>query len=136
MKTVLNEAFQMSDLNKAQIIVDFQIIRDRNKWILTLNQVLYVTEILSEEKMRNCSAMKVLMKSEFFITLDKMNNVMKASFLTHFLFLDLLLYISLLNSSCYVIMSFHKKHITVDNVVYIKIYTFTHSKRFLCTIIM
>jgi len=31
MKTVLNEAFKMSDLNEAQIIVDFQIIKDRNK---------------------------------------------------------------------------------------------------------
>jgi len=37
MKTLLNEAFQMLNLDKAQIIVDLQVIRDRNKQILTLN---------------------------------------------------------------------------------------------------
>jgi len=31
MKTVLNEAFKMLDLNKAQIIINLQVIRDRNK---------------------------------------------------------------------------------------------------------
>jgi len=44
-----------------------------------LNQTLYVTEILSEEEMKNCSHIEIFMKSESFITLNEMNNVMKAS---------------------------------------------------------
>jgi len=37
MKTVLNEAFKMSDLNEVWIIINFWVIKDRSKWILTLN---------------------------------------------------------------------------------------------------
>jgi len=36
-------------------------------------------KVLSEEKMQNCSAVKVSMKSESYITLDKSNNAMKVS---------------------------------------------------------
>jgi len=64
MKTVLNEAFKMLNLSEAQIIVDFQVIKDRSKQTLTLNQASYITEVLSEEEMRNCSAVKVSMKFE------------------------------------------------------------------------
>ena len=45
-KAVLNEAFEMSDLEKARVIVGFRIIRDQNKHTLTLNQTLYVEEVL------------------------------------------------------------------------------------------
>jgi len=79
MKIVLNEVFKMLNLNKAQIIVDFQIIRDKSKWTLTLNQVSYIMKVLSEEEMQNCSAVKVLMKSELYVTLDKLDNAMKVS---------------------------------------------------------
>jgi len=37
MKTVLNEAFKMLNLNKVWIIVNFWVIRDRSKWTLILN---------------------------------------------------------------------------------------------------
>ena len=36
-------------------------------------------KVLSEEEMRDCSAVKVSMKSESYITLDKSNNAMKVS---------------------------------------------------------
>ncbi len=44
-----------------------------------LNQALYVMKVLSEEEIRNCSAVKVSMKSELYVTLDKSDNTMKVS---------------------------------------------------------
>jgi hypothetical protein len=64
---------------KTQIIVDFKVIRDWNKWMLMLNQALYIMKILSEKKMQNCSAVEVSMKLKSYITLNEMNNVMKVS---------------------------------------------------------
>jgi len=69
----------MSDFEEAWIIVDFRVIRNRNKCILMLNQILYIMKVLSEKKMRNYSHIKILMKSETFITLNKTNNIIKAS---------------------------------------------------------
>ena len=51
MKIVLNEAFKMSDLEEARVIVDFRVIRNQNKHTLTLNQALYVEEVLQKEEM-------------------------------------------------------------------------------------
>jgi len=79
MKIVLNEVFKMLNLSEAQIIVDLQIIKNRSKQALILNQVLYITEVLSEKEMKNCSAIKISMKSESYIILDKSNNAMKVS---------------------------------------------------------
>jgi hypothetical protein len=79
MKTVLNEAFQMLNLDEAQIIVDFKVIKDRNKCTLMLNQALYIMKILSEEEMQNCSAVEVSMKLRLYVTLNESNNVMKAN---------------------------------------------------------
>jgi len=36
-------------------------------------------KILSEKEMQNCSAIKVSMKSELYITLDESDNAMKVS---------------------------------------------------------
>jgi len=79
MKTVLNETFKISNLNEAQIIVDLQVIKDRSKQTLMLNQILYVTKILLKKEMKDCSAVKVSMKSELYVTLNKLNNAMKVS---------------------------------------------------------
>ena len=45
-KAVLNEAFEMSDLEEARVIVSLRVIRDQNKHTLTLNQALYIEEVL------------------------------------------------------------------------------------------
>jgi len=78
-KTVFNETFKMLNLKKAQIIVDLRMIRNRNKYTLMLNQILYIMKVLLEKEMRNCLYIEIFMKSELFITLNKMNNIMKAS---------------------------------------------------------
>ena len=62
MKAVLNEAFEMSDLEEARVIVGFRVIRDWNKYTLTLNQALYIEEVLQEEGMQDCSPVEVSMK--------------------------------------------------------------------------
>jgi len=36
-------------------------------------------KVLSEKEMQNCSAVKVSMKFELYITLDELNNAMKVS---------------------------------------------------------
>jgi hypothetical protein len=77
-KIVLNEVFQMSDFEDMNHCC-FKVIRDWNKWMLMLNQASYIMKILSEEEMQNCSAVKVLMKLRLYITLNKINNLMKVS---------------------------------------------------------
>ena len=61
----------MSDLKEVRVIVSFRIIRDQNKYTLTLNQTLYIEEVLQKEEMQGCSPVKILMKSGLFITLNK-----------------------------------------------------------------
>ena len=61
----------MSDLKKARVIVDFRIIKNQNKHTLTLNQALYIEEVLQEEGMQNCSPVKILIKLRLFITLNE-----------------------------------------------------------------
>jgi len=78
-KTVLNEAFKMLNLEKAQIIVDLKIIRNKNKHILMLNQTSYIMKVLLEEKMKNYSHIKIFIKSKSFIILNKINNIMKTN---------------------------------------------------------
>ena len=78
-KTVLNKTFKMSDLKKVRVIVDFRVIRDQNKHTLTLNQTLYIEEVLQKEEMQDCSPVKILMKSESFITLNKAEDSDKVS---------------------------------------------------------
>jgi len=69
----------MSDLKEAWIIVDFKIIKNRNKCTLMLNQTSYVMKVLLEKEMRDCLHVEILMKSKLFIILDKLNNAMKVS---------------------------------------------------------
>jgi len=78
MKTVFNEVFKMLNLKEVWIIVNFKVIRNRNKHTLMLNQTSYVTKVLFREKMKNYLHVEIFMKSELFITLDEMNNVMTA----------------------------------------------------------
>jgi len=44
-----------------------------------LNQTLYIMKILLEEEIRDCLHIEIFMKSKLFITLNKTDNVMKAS---------------------------------------------------------
>ena len=78
-KTVLNEAFEMSDLKKARVIVSFRIIKNQNKHTLTLNQAFYIKEILQKEEMQDCSSVKILMKLKSFITLNEAGDSDEAS---------------------------------------------------------
>jgi len=50
-------------------------------------------------------------------------------FFIYILFLDLSSQMSLLNSLCYVIIFFHRKCITVNDVAYANACAFTHSER-------
>jgi len=79
MKIVLNEAFKMLDFEEVWIIVDFKVIKNRNKCTLMLNQTLYVKKVLIEKKMKDCLHIEILMKLKLFITLNEINNVMKVS---------------------------------------------------------
>ena len=69
----------MSDLEEARVIFDLRIIRDQNKHTLTLNQTLYIEEVLQKEEMQDCSPVEVPMKLELFITLNKAGDSDKAS---------------------------------------------------------
>ena len=40
---------------------------------------MYVTEVLLEEEMRDCSAVKISMKFELYVTLNKSDNAIKVS---------------------------------------------------------
>jgi len=91
---VFNEVFKMSDLEKTWIIVDFKIIKDRNKYTLMLNQISYIIKVLLEEKIKNYLHIKIFMKSESFITLNKMNNVMKANSVNMQWIVEKLIYIA------------------------------------------
>jgi len=42
MKIILNKVFQMLNLKEMQVIVDLQIIKDRNKKKIILNQTSYI----------------------------------------------------------------------------------------------
>ena len=44
-----------------------------------LNQISYVMKVLSKKEMKNCLYVEIFIKSKSFITLNEMNNVMKAS---------------------------------------------------------
>ena len=79
MKAVLNEAFEMSDLKEARVIVSFRVIRDQNKHTLTLNQASYIEEVLQEEGMQDCSPVEVPMKQGLFITLNEAGDSDEAS---------------------------------------------------------
>ena len=70
-KQVLNRAFKMSDLGEAKTIIRLQIVQNQNKHTLTLNQALYIEEVLLQEGMRDCSPVELLMKPGSFITLDE-----------------------------------------------------------------
>ena len=78
-KAVLNEAFEMSDLGEARVIVGFRVIRDWNKRTLTLDQASYIEEVLWEEGMQDCSPVEVPMKLGSFITLDEAGDSDEAS---------------------------------------------------------
>ena len=78
-KSVLNEAFEMSDLEEARVIVSFRVIRDQNKHTLTLNQASYIEEVLQKEGMQDCSPVEVPIKLESFITLNKAGDSDEAS---------------------------------------------------------
>ena len=71
MKQVLNRAFKMSNLEAAKTIIELQIVWNQNKRTLTLNQALYIEEVLLQEGMKDCSPVEVPMKPESFITLDE-----------------------------------------------------------------
>ena len=78
-KTVLNKTFEMSDLEKARVIIDFRVIRNQNKHTLTLDQTSYIEEVLQKEEMQDCSPVKVLIKLKFFITLNEAGDSNKVS---------------------------------------------------------
>jgi len=64
---VFNEAFKMSDFEETWIIVDFRVIKNKNKHTLRLNQALYVMKVLSEEEIKIYLYIEIFMKSELFI---------------------------------------------------------------------
>jgi len=65
--------------SEAQIIVDFKVIKNKNKCTLMLNQALYVMKVLLEKEMQNCSVIEIFMKSELYIVLNELDNVMKVN---------------------------------------------------------
>jgi len=55
---------------------------------------LYVTEVLSEEKIKNCSVIEISMKSELYVTLNELNNTMKVSSINIQQIIEKLMYIA------------------------------------------
>ena len=94
MKTVLNRAFEMSDLEKARVIVSFKVIRNQNKHTLTLNQTLYIEEVLQEEGMQDCSPVEVSIKLKSFIILNEAGDSDEASLKNLQYFVEKLMYIT------------------------------------------
>jgi len=59
-----------------------------------LNQTLYIMKILLEEEIRDCLHIEIFMKSKLFITLNKTDNVMKASLVNMQWIVEKLMYIA------------------------------------------
>ncbi len=61
LKNVLNERFEMSDLNSCIYYLDMMIFRNRNLRQLILNQSVYVEQMLRDHEMWNCKSLITLM---------------------------------------------------------------------------
>jgi hypothetical protein len=61
LKNVLNERFEMSDLNSCIYYFDMMIFKNRRLRLLTLNQSVYVEQILRDHEMWNCKSLIIFM---------------------------------------------------------------------------
>ncbi len=61
LKNVLNERFEMSDLNSCIYYLDMMIFRNRNLKQLILNQNVYVEQMLRDYEMWNCKSLITFM---------------------------------------------------------------------------
>jgi hypothetical protein len=61
LKNVLNERFEMSDLNSCTYYLDMMIFKNRRFRQLTLNQNVYVEQILRDHEMWDCKSLIIFM---------------------------------------------------------------------------
>jgi hypothetical protein len=61
LKNVLNERFEMSDLDSCIYYLDMMIFRNRNLKQLILNQSVYVEQMLWNHEMWNCKSLIIFM---------------------------------------------------------------------------
>ncbi len=61
LKNVLNERFEMNDLNSCIYYLDMMIFRNRNLKQLILNQNVYVEQMLRNHEMWNCKSLIIFM---------------------------------------------------------------------------
>jgi hypothetical protein len=61
LKNVLNERFEMNDLNSCIYYLDMMIFKNRNLKQLILNQNVYVEQMLQNHKMWNCKSLIIFM---------------------------------------------------------------------------
>jgi hypothetical protein len=61
LKNVLNERFEMSDLNSCIYYLDMMIFKNRNLKQLTLNQSVYVEQMLRNHEMWDCKSLIIFM---------------------------------------------------------------------------
>ena len=73
-KAVLSKEFNMKDLREAQIIIEMQIIHHQLKRLLTLDQALYIQDVLQEEGLLSCNSVSIPMVPELYITLKDNSN--------------------------------------------------------------
>ncbi len=61
LKNALNERFEMSDLKLCIYYLDMKIFKNRRLKLLTLNQSVYVDQILRDHEMWNCKFLIIFM---------------------------------------------------------------------------
>jgi hypothetical protein len=61
LKNLLNERFEMSDLNSCIYYLDMMIFKDRRFRLLILNQSVYVEQMLRDHEMWNCKSLITFM---------------------------------------------------------------------------
>jgi hypothetical protein len=61
LKNVLNERFEMSDLNSCIYYLDMMIFRNRRLRLLILNQSVYVEQMLRDHEMWDCKSLIIFM---------------------------------------------------------------------------
>ena len=93
-KGVLSKEFNMKNLKEARMIIEMQIIHHQLKRLLTLNQALYIQDVLQEESLLSYNSVSISMMLGLYITLKNDSNSDSTEITAYQHLIEKLLYIT------------------------------------------
>ena len=93
-KKVLSKEFNMKDLREVRMIIEMQIIHHQLKRLLTLDQALYIQDVLLEESLLSCNTVSIPIVPGLYIILKEENDRDYTEITTYQQLIEKLLYIA------------------------------------------